>query len=134
MGHRLHVFAAWPRHASRAYKVWVRDFDKAVALRWNRRYSQWRRSHTLVGLPASWVQDALCVHSHEGAWNDPNAPYWGGLQMDLSFMESYGPEFYARYGTADHWPPADQMIAAYRAWRVRGWEPWPNTARMCGLL
>ena len=26
----------------------------------------------------------LCIHRFEGAWNDPNAPYYGGLQMDIS--------------------------------------------------
>jgi hypothetical protein len=76
----------------------------------------------------------MCVHHYEGAWNDPGAPYWGGLQMDRSFMAAYGARFLEHYGTADHWPPIDQLIAAYKAWLLRGWEPWPNTARACGLL
>ncbi len=24
----------------------------------------------------------LCIHHYEGSWTDPNAPYYGGLQMD----------------------------------------------------
>src|SRR4051812_48418992 len=24
----------------------------------------------------------LCIHTGEGSWTDPGAPYWGGLQMD----------------------------------------------------
>lgn len=75
-----------------------------------------------------------CIHHYEGAWNDPNAPYWGGLQMDMNFQRAYGSEFLARWGTADRWPPGAQMLAADRAWRVRGFSPWPNTARLCGLL
>lgn len=54
--------------------------------------------------------------------------------MDMNFQEAYGLEFLRRYGTADRWPPHDQLVAAYRAWKVRGWEPWPNTAAACGLL
>lgn len=77
---------------------------------------------------------AECVKSREGSWTDPNAPYWGGMQADLSFQKTYGPEFYRRWGTADHWPPWAQMVMAYRGWLARGWYPWPNTARACGLL
>src|SRR4051812_4643943 len=32
----------------------------------------------------------LCIHKFEGSWSDPNKPYFGGLQMDLSFQRSYG--------------------------------------------
>lgn len=76
----------------------------------------------------------LCIHHFEGSWSDPNAPYWGGLQMDVNFMEAYGPSFYRRWGTADHWPVWAQLQAGRVAYRVRGWWPWPNTARYCGLL
>jgi len=84
--------------------------------------------------PPGWLSDALCVHHYEGAWNDPGAPYYGGMQEDIAFQEAYGPEFLRRYGTADHWPPHDQLLAAYRGWQVRGWSPWPVTAMRCGLL
>lgn len=76
-----------------------------------------------------------CIHSHEGAWDDPNPPYWGGLQMDWTFMRTYGAEFLRAWGTADHWPPAVQIAVAIRAYLSgRGFWPWPNTARLCGLL
>lgn len=75
----------------------------------------------------------LCIHRYEGAWNDPNAPYYGGLQMDMNFQRAYGPEFLSRYGTADNWPWRIQILVADRAWKTRGFGPWPNTARMCGL-
>lgn len=76
-----------------------------------------------------------CIHGGEGAWDDPNAPYYGGLQMDIEFQQTYGPEFLRRWGTADRWPPAVQIHVAYRAYRSgRGFYPWPTTARNCGLI
>jgi hypothetical protein len=77
----------------------------------------------------------LCIHHFEGAWNDPNPPYYGGLQMDLGFQRRYGGGLLSRKGTANHWTPLEQMWAAERAHRAgRGFYPWPNTARYCGLL
>lgn len=76
----------------------------------------------------------LCIHGHEGDWADPGAPYWGGVQMDLEFQRTYGPEFYKAWGTADHWPVSVQLAVAMRAYLSRGYWPWPNTARACGLL
>jgi hypothetical protein len=76
----------------------------------------------------------LCIHRYEGSWRDSGSPYWGGLQMDWSFMSTYGRELLRRKGTADHWTPHEQMWVAERAWRTRGFWPWPNTARYCGLL
>lgn len=76
----------------------------------------------------------LCIHSYEGSWTDSGAPYWGGLQMDYSFMEAYGADLLRAEGTADHWSPLEQMWVAEKAWKSRGFWPWPNTARYCGLL
>jgi hypothetical protein len=76
----------------------------------------------------------LCIHNYEGAWTDPNPPYYGGLQMDLGFQQRYGSELLRRKGTADHWTPLEQIWTAERALRTRGFYPWPNTARYCGLL
>jgi hypothetical protein len=75
-----------------------------------------------------------CIHHYEGSWTDPNAPYYGGLQMDLEFQSTYGRELLRSKGTADHWTPLEQMWVAERAYRTRGFWPWPNTARYCGLL
>jgi hypothetical protein len=77
----------------------------------------------------------LCIHHFEGAWSDPNPPYYGGLQMDLGFQRTYARGLLARKGTANHWTPLEQMWAAERAHRAgRGFYPWPNTARYCGLI
>jgi hypothetical protein len=76
-----------------------------------------------------------CIHRYEGAWTDTGAPYYGGLQMDLGFQRTYGAALLARKGTADHWTPLEQMWTAEKALRSgRGFWPWPNTARYCGLL
>ena len=84
--------------------------------------------------PRWWVRSALCVHHYEGAGKDPGAPYYGGLQMDWNFAHSYGGWILRHHGTPDHWRPATQLLVAWRGWKDRGWYPWPNTARACGLL
>ncbi|MGH3103285.1 MAG: hypothetical protein ACRDN6_04220 [Gaiellaceae bacterium] len=93
-----------------------------------------RRVRTRAAKPprkAAW----LCIHRHEGPWNDPHPPYYGGLQMDLTFQRLYGRELLRRKGTADRWTPLEQIWVAERAYRSgRGFYPWPNTARSCGLI
>ena len=43
--------------------------------------------------------------------------------------------FLRRWGTADHWPAWAQIATSVRAYQAgRGFWPWPNTARACGLL
>jgi hypothetical protein len=77
----------------------------------------------------------LCIHRFEGSWTDGNDPYWGGLQMDRGFMLRYAPRHLLRRGWANRWTPLEQMWVAERAHRAgRGFWPWPNTARACGLL
>ena len=84
-----------------------------------------------------WLTSAfVCIHGFEGAWNaNTGNGYYGGLQMDVGFMHHYGAQFVRRWGTADHWPAWAQIAAAVRAYRAgRGFYPWPNTARACGVL
>src|SRR5215471_2029302 len=79
------------------------------------------------------VHNLRCIHRHEGSWSDPYSPYWGGLQMDMSFQQTYGPSFYRRWGTADHWPVWSQLVAGVRAVLVRGYGPWPVSRHSCGV-
>ena len=79
-------------------------------------------------------RDWLCIHHYEAAWNDAGAPYWGGLQMSLWFQQRYGWRLYRTKGTADHWSPLEQIWTAERAVHTSGFWPWPNTARICGLI
>ena len=85
---------------------------------------------------AKWLVDAFtCIHRYEGAWNSNTGNgYYGGMQMDLKFMRLYGPEFVARWGTANNWPIWAQLEASARAQSSRGFHPWPNTARACHLI
>ena len=77
----------------------------------------------------------LCIHRYEGSWSDGGAPFYGGLQMDLGFQQRYGLGLLRRKGTADRWTPLEQMWVAERAHHAgRGFYPWPNTARYCGLI
>lgn len=56
--------------------------------------------------------------------------------MDVGFQTTYGEDMILKYhGYANKWHPYDQMIVAERARRSgRGYYPWPNTARACGLI
>ena len=87
-------------------------------------------------IATSLLQDFMCIHHFEGSWDSNTGNgYYGGLQMDLRFMRLYGQEFVARWGTADNWPVWAQLEVAAKAHvSGRGFTPWPNTARACGLL
>lgn len=105
--------------------------------RWHARWLALRdllaqRTDGLVGLVAAF----LCVHQHEApAWDTQTGNgYYGGLQMDLEFQRAYAPDLLREKGTADHWSPGEQIAVAIEAHAERGWWPWPNTARACGLL
>jgi hypothetical protein len=82
----------------------------------------------------------LCIHRYERnptqGWSTRTGNgYYGGLQMDINFQRAYGPELLRRKGTADRWTAVEQMWVAERAHRSgRGFYPWPNTARYCGLI
>jgi hypothetical protein len=116
---RTLAFARSPASLERALRLWT---ERAARAR--------RQAHRPPRLQA-W----LCIHRHEGAWDDPNAPYYGGLQMNLGFQQAYGADLLRRRGTADNWTPLEQIWAAERAYRSgRGFYPWPNTARACGLI
>jgi hypothetical protein len=98
----------------------------------------WRRQARSVARVASHPPHKagwLCIHRYEGSWSDSSDPYWGGLQMDRGFMSTYAPGVLLRRGWADRWTALEQMWVAERAHRSgRGYWPWPNTARSCGLI
>jgi hypothetical protein len=108
---------------SLAYRQWV------VSL-WRQRAVRAKLQALNPPHKAQW----LCIHHYEGSWTDPDAPYYGGLQMDIEFQRTYGAGLLRAKGTADHWTPLEQMWVAERAYKTRGFWPWPNTARYCGLL
>jgi hypothetical protein len=140
---RRHVNAAVVRRLQRS--VWrgqalmgVRRARSAAPLRTQRALRYWRgqarRTSWLVAHPPH-KRGWLCIHRFEGSWGDSGDPYWGGLQMDRSFMRTYAPAALLRRGWANRWTPLEQMWVAERAHRSgRGYWPWPNTARYCGLI
>ena len=107
----------------------ISDVQRAVAL-WKRRAEAAQRQ---AERPPHLAQ-FLCIHRFEGSWTDSGGPYYGGLQMDLGFQRTYAPRLLRAKGTADHWTPLEQIWTAEKAARSRGFYPWPNTARSCGLL
>ena len=105
---------------------------RRVLALWRNRAATVRRRF-VAGPPHSWAWQ--CIHRYEGSWTDSGAPYYGGLQMDISFQQTYGWHLFRVKGTADHWTPLEQMWVAEKAYRSgRGFYPWPNTARACGLI
>jgi hypothetical protein len=125
MGARRTRVSRAPAQASGlGYRRWVLQL-------WKQRAREARRLAQSPPRLKAW----LCIHHYEGSWKDPNSPYYGGLQMDVGFQRTYGRELLRRKGTADHWTPLEQIWTAERAYRSgRGFYPWPNTARFCGLI
>jgi hypothetical protein len=99
---------------------------------WRQRAALAKRRATAVPHASAW----LCIHRYEGGWSSRTGNgYYGGLQMDISFIHHYAWRGLLRKGTADRWTPLEQMWVAERALRAgRGFYPWPNTARACGLI
>jgi hypothetical protein len=118
-------------YSGRAHTSKSRDYRRWVLSVWKKRAKQaWRQAQR----PPHYDQ-WLCIHRYEGSWADPNAPYYGGLQMDLGFQRAYGGRLLETKGTADNWSPLEQMWVAERAHASgRGFYPWPNTARYCNLF
>jgi hypothetical protein len=111
---------------SRKYKLWVRDLWRSRAARAKRLF--------VAGPPHR--HEWMCIHRYEGSWGAATGNgYFGGLQMDVSFQQRYAPKLLRTKGTANHWTPLEQMWVAEKAHRSgRGFYPWPNTARYCGLI
>jgi hypothetical protein len=127
--HWLTVMQGRPASLSRSRATRSLARLKRLDRRWRRRaHSTW-----VQATHPPHLQGWLCIHRYEGSWADSGAPYWGGLQMDLSFQQTYGGWLLRHKGTADHWSPLEQIWAAERAARVRGFSPWSNTAGDCGL-
>jgi hypothetical protein len=129
----------YPGHAVRSARtVAVGSATRALLLWQSREAAAALRvaAHAHPALPGRLVSAFGCIHAYEGAWtSNTGNGYYGGLQMDLAFQRLYGAEFLRRWGTADNWPAWAQLSAAVSAYRAgRGFWPWPNSARICGLL
>lgn len=112
----------------RILTYWVRSHARA-----KRRYHAWLRQQAASPWSASWYDAALCVHHYEGAWDaNTGNGFTGGMQfLDSTWLSNGGGRYAPRAYLAS---PHDQLLVAYHLWRAAGWNPWPNTAAMCGLL
>jgi hypothetical protein len=122
-----------PKTPNRKRYLRTRDheFRVLVLQQWRRRAIRAKRRAHNPPHEGAW----RCLQRHEGSWRDAWDPYWGGLQMDRSFMLTYAPRHLLRRGWANRWAPLEQMWVAERAFRAgRGFYPWTNTARTCGLI
>jgi hypothetical protein len=117
------------RVESAGYRLWVRNL-------WRQRALQTRRRAQNPPHKRAW----LCLYVHERhpahGWKTRTGNgFYGGLQMDRRFMAMYGGRLLRRKGTADRWTPLEQMWVGERALRAgRGFHPWPNSGRACGLI
>jgi hypothetical protein len=141
---RMQLQRSIDRYRHRAW-YWERVMERPRTLRLSHptvdplaRFHGWRRLSARVKNVATHpphLRQWTCIHRYEASWTDAGPLYYGGLQMDLGFQHAYGAALLARKGTANHWTPLEQMWVAERALNSgRGFWPWPNTARICGLL
>jgi Transglycosylase-like domain len=137
----LRLRRIYPGKVTRAFASARAASDRATLRLWQERSAAAALAVALHSArqPAmpDWLEgDFTCIHRYEGAWtSNTGNGYYGGLQMDLEFQRLYGSEFLTRFGTAERWPAWAQLQAAARAYGSgRGFWPWPNSARACGLI
>ncbi len=125
MGARRTPSQRTERAGGLAYRKWVRSLWRGRAL--HARGQAARPPHR-----SAWQ----CLQRYEAPWHAATGNgYYGGLQMDIGFQARYGVGLLRSKGTADRWTSVEQMWVAERAFRSgRGFYPWPNTARACGLI
>ena len=138
-GLTLDLRRLYPGSVSRAYASARGKTGSATLRIWQRRLAAATLQVLRYGherIPPALNDAFLCIHRYEGAWDSNTGNgYYGGLQMDIRFQSRYGADFVHRWGTADNWPAWAQVLTATRAYRSgRGFYPWPNTARACGLI
>ena len=112
------------------------DYRRWVLRLWSMRALTARTQAASPPRKAAW----FCIYRHERhprmGWRTRTGNgFYGGLQMNLEFQRIYGADLLRRKGTAERWSPLEQIWVAERAYRSgRGFYPWPNTARACGLI
>lgn len=91
-----------------------------------------RASHAAASMPVPTARDWACIRWFESRGNyrisSGLEPYGGAYQFSLSTWRSLGGR-----GLPSQAPPSEQDSLALKLWRERGWEPWPESSRLCGL-
>jgi hypothetical protein len=124
-----------PRHGHAERHAVTRADLVDILDKWDHRLAHYRRAYARRE-PV--LENLLCIHSYEGSWDavsDTVPTYYGGMQMDATFEAAYGADVLAYRGGAhaNLWPKHDQLMVAYRGYKVRGYTPWPTAAAACGL-
>lgn len=126
-------------HHARTALLWIDKHENRFKSK--RQLTNTREGHEWLFLASfdrlGYLDPFMCIFhkekkpGQEWATNTGNG-YYGGLQMDLDFQGTYGPEYLKRWGTANNWPSWAQLHAGYRAVvSGRGFGPWPNTRIGC---
>ena len=93
------------RTEKESFRRWALSYWKAHAA------AARRAAHDPPRL-AAW----LCIHRHEGPWNaNTGNGYFGGLQMDVPFQRTYGPDRVRAKALAHRWGAIEQIWVAERA-------------------
>lgn len=96
--------------------------------RWSKSLKYLGGGHLVGRGEASWKNPGI-------DWRGNPSIYYGGIQMDRLFQQTYGPSLYRSKGTANNWTPYEQMWVAENALRHgRDFHAWPSTARACGII
>jgi hypothetical protein len=77
------------------------------------------------------VYDNLAWCESTGRWHIYNPPYYGGLQMDMTFWRRHGGLQYA--SRPDLASRAEQIAVAIVGQSIQGWRAWPVCSRVVGL-
>lgn len=114
---------------SAKYRAWVLNY-------WQRVHNKVSRQFVTVPNASAWQCIMGYETGHTGNWHiNTGNGYYGGLQMDMDFQRTYSSYLLGLKGTANNWSPAEQMwVAEHARASGRGFYPWPNTARYCGLI
>jgi hypothetical protein len=125
-----------PRHGHAERHAVTRADLMEILDKWDRKLDRYRAAYARR-LPV--LENLRCIHTYEGAWDavsDTVPTYYGGLQMDATFEAAYGADVLASRGGAhaNLWSKHDQLMVAYRGYKVRGYTPWPAAAAACGLV
>ena len=102
------------------------------------------RAHaaTAFALPRWWVNEAMCIHRHESTnwhatrdWRGYPSVDHGGMQIAVGTWLTLAPKGFPREPAAAS--PKEQLIVAYRIWRVNGHRfggsQWPYSSIACGV-
>jgi hypothetical protein len=85
---------------------------------------------------AGWLDQALCLHYHEGNWDAATGNgFEGGMQFLRSTWVSVGGPVDGNGRWASVVPVREQLYRAWLVWKRDGhsWREW-GTAQACGLV